>query len=137
MGKVGRPTKRTPEVEEIILDGLAAGITLQTLCDEPAMPSPATVRRWKREDEKFRTAYARAREDGAEAIVDRMFDRSEDLLTADSRVQVDAFREYRETVKWTAARHNAQYGDKQKHEHTGEGGKPLSVVIERASPDGG
>lgn len=136
MAKMGRPTKRTPEVEAAILDGLASGITLEAICKAEGMPSPVTVRQWKRLDEDFATAYARAREDGAEAYAERICDIANEVMQRGDRTFAECARVAVDALKWAAGKHNAQYGDKQKHEHTGEGGKPLTVIIERAS-DGG
>jgi hypothetical protein len=136
MAKMGRPTKRTPAVEAVILDGLAQGITLVRICKPEGMPSPVTVRQWKRLDEDFATAYARAREDGAEAYADRICEIADEVLLRGDRTFAECARTSIDALKWAAGKHNAQYGDRQKHEHTGEGGKPLTVIIER-SADGG
>lgn len=144
MSKIGRPSKRTPEVEARILDGLSAGITLTKLCEPDDMPTPQTVCRWKREDEAFRSAYARAREDGADRMVDKIIETTERLLSARTMVDVQAIKEYREGLKWAAGKFNAQYGDKVHTEHSGE----VKVVEQRmvldqpppgwkAGPDGG
>lgn len=68
------PTKRSPKVEQTILDGLSKGETLTSICRADGMPDPVTVRRWTHEDEAFGIAYARARETGEDAIAERCFD---------------------------------------------------------------
>jgi len=120
MAKVGRPSKRTPEVEAKILDGLSAGITLNRLCVRPDMPDSQTVLRWKREDDKFRAAYARAREDGAEAMADRIVDMADNALQARDIIEINAVRQATENLKWAAGKFNQQFGDKVKTEHSGE-----------------
>ena len=144
MSKIGRPSKRTPETEARILDGLSAGITLTELCEADDMPTPQTVCRWKREDEAFRSAYARAREDGADRLVDQIIRASINVLHAKNLTEVQAVKEHREGLKWAAGKFNAQYGDKIQTEHSGE----VKVVEQRlvmdtpppgwkAGPDGG
>lgn len=134
MAKVGRPSKRTPEVEAYILDGLSSGITLTKLCEAPGMPDTQTVSRWKREDEVFRAAYARAREEGADRMVDKIIESNERMLSARTMVDVQALKEYREGLKWAAGKFNAQYGDKIVQEHTGAGGGPVQINLIRGTP---
>jgi hypothetical protein len=74
VSKIGRPSKRTPETEARILDGLSAGITLTELCEADDMPTPQAVCRWKREDEAFRAMIATAISSGVEVMADRMVD---------------------------------------------------------------
>jgi hypothetical protein len=61
VNKGGRPTLRTPQIEEEILDRLAAGEPLCKICDDEHMPHEETVRVWARSDEGFFGAYVRAR----------------------------------------------------------------------------
>lgn len=67
-GKRGRPTKRSSEVEERIIKGLCAGIPLTQICAADDMPDPATVWKWRQDDEDFSQAIARARETGFDKI---------------------------------------------------------------------
>lgn len=64
----GRPSKRTPEVEKRILEGLAKGTPLTILCDPPDMPSDDTVRIWADADPAFSRDIARARDAGFDRI---------------------------------------------------------------------
>lgn len=73
------PFPRTPELDTKILEELRDGVTLKQLCRSPGMPSPATVRRWARDDpDGFGAALAAARADGIETIVDEMTDIADD-----------------------------------------------------------
>jgi len=64
----GRPTKRTPEVERAILEGLSKGTPLTIICQPESMPHDNTVREWANADAEFSGAIARAREAGFDAI---------------------------------------------------------------------
>ena len=68
--KMGRPTKRTPEVVERILDGLSKGRTLTSICDDENMPHVQAFYDWKEKDEELSIRFARAREKGYDAIAD-------------------------------------------------------------------
>lgn len=59
-----------PSVIARVVEGLAKGIPLTVLCAYEDMPTPATIRLWRDEDETFAIAYARAREDGFDAIAE-------------------------------------------------------------------
>lgn len=66
----GRPPEPVPaDKAEIILEGLHNGKSLIAVCKEAGV-APRTVSGWKRKDETFRAAYARAREEGAESLVE-------------------------------------------------------------------
>ncbi len=69
---MGRPTKRTPDVERIIIDGLSDGIPLAQLCRENEnLPHRTTVDDWIAADAEFSRRIARARELGFDAIAQR------------------------------------------------------------------
>ena len=65
---MGRPSKRTPEIEEQIIAALSEGTPLAEVCRQEGMPHPTTVRDWMAADEAFSLAIARAREDGEDRI---------------------------------------------------------------------
>lgn len=134
MAKIGRPSKRTPEVEARILDGLSSGMTLNRICEPGDMPTVQSVLRWKREDDDFRSLYARAREDGAEAMVERIVDMADTALTAPDAVTVQGIRQATENLKWAAGKFNRQFGDSTKLEHTGDGGGPVQINLIRGTP---
>jgi len=66
--KIGRPTKRTPEVVKEICDRLSSGEPLRAICRDPRMPGWDTVYDWMARDEGFALQVAQARENGVEAI---------------------------------------------------------------------
>ncbi|TAL32085.1 MAG: terminase small subunit protein [Phenylobacterium sp.] len=70
MTKMGRPTKRTPEIEREILSRLAEGESLREICRDEHMPMRSNVSLWVREDRDFQDQVARAREDGTWHLID-------------------------------------------------------------------
>lgn len=63
------PTKRTPEVVAEILRRLSGGEPLAAICrSEDRFPSPTVWGQWVAADENLAFAYARAREEGFDAI---------------------------------------------------------------------
>jgi uncharacterized glyoxalase superfamily metalloenzyme YdcJ len=66
--KIGRPTKRTPEVVKEICDRLSAGEPMRAICRDPRMPGWDTVYEWMARHEDFALLVAQAREHGVEAI---------------------------------------------------------------------
>lgn len=65
--KGGRPPI-SPELLERVLERIADGEYLEEVCRDPDMPSATTVKKYKRQDAKFASAYARAREDQMESL---------------------------------------------------------------------
>ena len=67
---LGRPTKYTSELEREILERLAEGETLLSICRDDHMPARSNVSRWVRENPDFQDKVARAREEGTHALID-------------------------------------------------------------------
>lgn len=65
---MGNESKYTPELAESILSGLREGTPLAEICRRPGYPHPTTWREWCDKDPALAIAYARAREDGFDAI---------------------------------------------------------------------
>lgn len=121
--KTGRPSSYTPKIADEICRRLAEGESLRSICEEKAMPSRESVRRWLLDNETFRGQYARAREDQADAYADdvvRIADLELDPNRA--RVRIDA-------RKWAAGKLKPKvYGDKVVNEHSGPDGTPIETV---------
>jgi len=64
-GKVGQPTKFTPELWEDILDRLACCENIVDICAEPGMPSYYTVRKWWRANPELKAQVEEAWKDAA------------------------------------------------------------------------
>ncbi|WP_447874751.1 terminase small subunit-like protein [Serratia fonticola] len=76
--KGGRPSDYTEELAEIICLRLAEGESLRSVCRDDEMPSKQAVLRWLARNEQFRAQYVRAKEEGAEAIAEELFDIADD-----------------------------------------------------------
>ncbi|ELY4865855.1 DNA packaging protein [Cronobacter sakazakii] len=76
--KIGRPSDYTEELAEIICLRLAEGESLRSVCRDEGMPSKQAVLRWLARNESFRAQYVRAKEEGAEAIAEELFDIADD-----------------------------------------------------------
>ena len=95
-----------------ILDQLAEGRTMRTICSGPGMPSARTINRWVSEDiQGFADRYERARKLQADAIFDEALDISNEEFI--DNVEVQAARLKIDTRKWYIARvHPEKYGDR-------------------------
>ncbi len=125
--KIGRPSKYTPELVEVICTEIAHGRSLVSICKEDSMPDYATVKRWLNKHEAFRAEYARAREDQADYLADEIVAISDDGkndtyvdeagkvktnwdVIGRSKLRVDA-------RKWIAAKlRPKRWGDMTRHE---------------------
>ena len=65
-GKAGRPSMRSPEVVEELIERLSAGEAMVTICADAHMPHTTTVLRWMDADDELAARCARAREQQAE-----------------------------------------------------------------------
>ncbi|MFP5077023.1 terminase small subunit protein [Rhizobium sp. YIM 134829] len=66
------------EIADRILDELANGRSLRSICDDEGMPGKSTVLRWLAENEGFQRAYAVAREVQADSMFDDILDIADD-----------------------------------------------------------
>lgn len=76
--KIGRPTIRTEENANAILNRLTEGESLSSITSDEGMPSYAVVSRWLISDEDFRKRYILAREAQAEKLADEILDIADD-----------------------------------------------------------
>ncbi len=73
-----RPSDYTSELAEAICLRLAEGESLRSICRDDVMPDKATVLRWIARHDLFRDQYVRAKEQGAEALAEEMFEIADD-----------------------------------------------------------
>ena len=64
----GRPSTFDPAVAEAICARLSKGEPLASICRDPGMPPVRTVSEWKARQETFSADFARARDEGFDAI---------------------------------------------------------------------
>ena len=120
--KLGRPSKRTKEIEDEILIRLANAQSLASICRLDHMPDPATGIRWTVEDDAFCVAYNRARASQADLLFDSALDISDDdskdlLIQDDGSVQANSAAVARsklriETRMRMAGKISQKYADK-------------------------
>jgi hypothetical protein len=149
------------EIAEAILDRLADGDSLLSICSTDEMPDGKSVRRWCETNEVFRQRYETARQFGAEmlfglirqesdAAVAIAQDDSNDWTTRTkgngetervpnfdhfqrSKIAVDARFKRADNIKWALAKlHPERFGDRQTTEIVGAGGGPIQIA--RADP---
>lgn len=75
---MARPSDYTSELAEAICLRLAEGESLRSICRDDVMPDKATVLRWIARHDVFRDQYVRAKEQGAEALAEEMFEIADD-----------------------------------------------------------
>ena len=104
-----------------ICERIAAGESLQSICNDREMPGSSTVYRWLNENADFREQYVDARARQADCYADQIVmlaDTAEDHNKA--RLQIDA-------RKWVASKLlPKKYGERSTTTHEG-GDKPLQV----------
>jgi hypothetical protein len=67
---MGRPSDYTQEIADEICERLSKGETLASICRMDRMPAVRTVSDWKAGHKDFSANFARAREEGFDAIAD-------------------------------------------------------------------
>lgn len=112
---VGRPTDYTPELADRICALIEQGNSLVEICRMKGMPDRSTVNRWLDKHQYFATAIARAREEQAEFMDDKILDSAKncnEMNYQSTRVQIAAYQ-------WRAAKLKPKkYGDRLDVQHT-------------------
>jgi len=139
--KMGRPSKRTPEVVDQILQGISEGKTLTSLCANPDMPNRSTFIDWVNGDRQLSQRFAHARETGYDVIAEEClkiadFSALDTLINektgnpqadsewiARSRLRVDT------RLKLLAKWYPKKYGDKIDVEHSGSTDMKITFKI--------
>lgn len=71
---MGRPSKFTQEIANSICERLAQGEPLASICRDEDMPAVRTVSDWKAAHAEFSADFARAREEGFDALAAECLD---------------------------------------------------------------
>jgi uncharacterized protein (DUF885 family) len=108
--RMGRPTLKTPELCKEICERISEGETLTNICRDPDMPAWTTIHDWKRSDDSFRQALARAREQQAEVWAEEVKTLSDDEL--DTHEAIGRARLRMQSRQWLAGKYNQQFADK-------------------------
>lgn len=103
---MGRPSEYTVEKADDICEHIAEGKSLSSWARENDY-ALKTIYRWLRQNKEFSANYARAREDAADSLVDKLMD------IADNEDDVQRAKLKSDNVKWVASRMKPKsYGDK-------------------------
>jgi hypothetical protein len=121
-----RQTKRTPEVEERIIEGLTDGVPLRVLCRQDDIPSWRTVYDWINADPSFASRVAYARDLGFEAIAEDILDIADDTPAISEHVQRNKMR-IDTRLKLLACWSPKRYGNKQDVSIGNKEGETLKV----------
>lgn len=78
---MGRPSLYTDEVAAAILERLADGESLRSICADDDLPNKSTVFRWLDAHDGFRDQYARAREMQADVLFDEILSIADEECT--------------------------------------------------------
>lgn len=134
-GAVMASSKRTPEIEDRLVEGISDGVPLQQLCREPGMPAWRTVYDWMEGDTNFAARIARAREAGADAIASESLDivDEEPQRGPDGKIdqgwvahqKLRAEHRLKLLAKWSPKK----YGDRVENVHTGADGGPVDLNL--------
>jgi transposase-like protein len=113
---MGRASEFTKEIGDQICEQLADGKSVRRIARELGIER-ATIRRWRDNNESFRSQYARAREEGMDALGDEIVELAE-LADNDNynprRLEID-------TKKWVMSKiARKTFGDKSEVEHSGQ-----------------
>lgn len=117
----------TDEECEKVLEGLAQGKSLRSVCSEPDMPSIWQVLRWLDKCPEFEQQYMRARQIQGETHFEEILEVADKVKTGEidpqsGRVVIDA-------MKWAASKMRPRvYGDKITQEVTGSDGGPVQIA---------
>lgn len=143
----GRPSLYNDVLASEICAKLSQGMSMRTVCLDPAMPAAGTIFRWLGDNIPFREQYTRAKQEAADALVEEMVDIADDatndwMETHDKdgdatgwRLNGDHVQRSRlriETRKWLASKLKPKkYGERL--ELAGNDDSPLRVVIGKLS----
>ncbi len=141
--RVGRPSMYSLEIAERICAVLSQGKSLKTACKGEGMPSVETVIGWWNKYPEFLQLYTRAKEEGADNLVDEMLDISDDGSndwmednaphSPGWKVNGEHINRSRlrvETRKWIASKLKPKrYGERIQTEVTGKDGGPIAIDI--------
>lgn len=118
--KMGRPTKYTPALGDLICSKIISGKSLHSICKKKhqGLPSEKTVFMWMRTHDDFRKNYDAAVIQRADAFAEQMVDiakKATPETAAVARLQIDV-------RKWNAARMQPKkYGERTQTDVTSNG----------------
>lgn len=142
----GRPSIFTPELASAILQRVADGESVRSICRDDAMPHLSTFFRWITEKPDFREQYDAATDVRAETIFEEALEIADTVLMGEKvktigegenqKVEtqtgdmVERAKLKVDTRKWFLSKLKPKrYGDKIQQEVTGANGGPVNITI--------
>ena len=107
-GSVGRPTAYSPEIVEYIIDQMAEGKDLTTICQDPRMPHRVTVGHWLSKYPEFAFQYEIAKN----GLADHYFKQMMDIIRDTSNSSLGADNLKVKTLQWACSRMSRNYAEK-------------------------
>lgn len=133
--KRGRPTVYKEETANEILERLAEGESLRSICNDDHLPACSSVIGWVMDDRGgFKERYARARKIQGDVLFDRLIELSQKAFenatgapgTGEASAKVQAIRLEVDALKWSLSKlHPEKYSDFRRAELTGKDGGPI------------
>lgn len=144
---MARPTKYSQETADVICERLASGESMRTISKAEGMPAMSTMFLWLREHKEFSEQYAKAKEEGVDALVEELLDIADDGSNDWMEINDEDNPGYKfngehyqrsrlriDTRKWIASKLKAKkYGDKL--DVVSDGEKLEGLVIVKAKED--
>lgn len=130
--RIGRPSTYSQDLADEVCERIACGESLKSIAREASKPDERQFYRWLRDNETFRQQYALAREAQGDADADSVSDIGQRALSGEidpnaARVAIDA-------LKWSAGKRKPKvYGDRIDHNHGGQPGNPLTLLLSEVS----
>ena len=115
---MARPTKLTPEVQELIVDGINAGLTFRLTCARAGV-NPSTFYRWLDQGEAAKTGRYREFCEAVERA------KADSALRLVSQITLQAPTDWRAAAFMLERRFPDDYG--KRTEVTGRDGRPVKV----------
>ena len=135
MAKRGRPTRYTDAIAEEICQRLSEGEPLAQICRDDHMPQRRTVYGWETTQEGLKAHIARAREDGYDAIAQRLRETARGAGESTDDVQRDKLivdTDLKLLAKWSK-----RYGDRQQLGFDPDSKLPESITVNFNVPNAG
>lgn len=124
----GRPSIRTPELEESLFEHIASGGSVWDWCQQEGKPGYSTVMRWREDDPAFREKYTRAQEAQGDYYAERVVSTAENCIADANEIQLAKVKI--DAYKWAAGKRKPkEYGDKSSVDLT-SGGKPIESLTD-------
>jgi hypothetical protein len=115
-GNSGRQSAYSDDIATLVLDRVAMGESIRTICADPAMPAPSTIFKWLVTFQPFSEQYARAREACIERWSEEIIELADEPVAPNDNAAVQRARLRVDTRKWLMSKlAPRKYGDRVEH----------------------